>query len=143
MGRHVGEVVYPGGIVIDPPLSVLKERLVRNLIQVLQPVLLIVVASGKPPGLLPLVLSVFGASVVTVLKYAAEWHATCRSAWWVKLLDRVVPAAASAVLAFIPLDWSGSILVVHWVSAGYAALASSLLAVIMLYGDPPSQEESR
>jgi hypothetical protein len=120
----------------------LLERIVRNIIQALTPALLIV-ASGGLPDLPALGLALFAVVVVTVMKFLAGITASEDSSWLAKAADRAIPAAAAGALAFIPADWSGSLGAVDWAALGLAALGSAGMALVMLYGAPPSQGVSR
>lgn len=117
----------------------LLERLVRNLVQALTPALLIVSSSGQMPDLPALGLALFAVVVVTALKYLAALTSAADSPWYVQAADRALSAAAAGALAFVPADWTGSFGAVDWGALGLAALGSAGMALVMLYGAPPSQ----
>lgn len=117
----------------------LLERLVRNLIQALTPALLIVASSGQMPDLPALGLALFAVVALTTLKYLANLTSATDAPWYVQATDRALSAAAAGALAFIPADWSGALSAVEWGSLGLAALGSAGMALVMLYGAPPSQ----
>lgn len=121
----------------------LLERLVRNLLQALSPALILLASSGNLPDVtatLGMLLVVF---LWTLGKYLTSLTADPDSPWYVQVADRVLSAAAAGGLALIPADWTGSLGALDWTQVGYAALGSAGVALVMLYGTPPSAGTTR
>lgn len=135
-------------VVLDTPEQVardLAERVVRNVIQGMTPVLVATASSGEGLDWSTLALSTVFVTAMTALKFFADWTASADSALWLQMIDRAGSAAAAAVLAAVPLqepplDWLGWAdfwAALDWPTIGWSALASAMLALIMFYGTPP------
>lgn len=121
----------------------LAERLVRNLLQAMSPSLILLAASGNLPDLVGTLTMLFVVFVYTLGKYLMALTADPDSPWYVQIADRVVSAGAAGALTMIPSGWTGTLGSVMWGQVGYAALGSMGMALVMLYGVPPTQATSR
>jgi peptidoglycan/LPS O-acetylase OafA/YrhL len=121
----------------------LLERLIRNLLQALTPALTILASTGGMPDFATIFMMAFAVVVLTLLKYVSALTADDGDAWYWRVLDRAASAGAGGALALIPAEWTGGFGGVDWAAVGAATLGSALLALVMLYGTPPSMSVDR
>jgi hypothetical protein len=117
------------------------ERVVRNLLQTLTPILAVMVSDGSVPDVAAVALACVTVVAYTVLKNVAGVSAGADSALWVQLVDRAASAAAATLIAFVPealmTSWA-SWASVDWTAAALAAGASAALAVVSFFYTPPA-----
>lgn len=118
-------------IMMDPQFAKALGLATRNAVQVLVPVLALV-SAGTITGAdaLSVVVAAALAFVASLAKSALDWHASSGAAWYLKVLDRVAPAAIGAVLALWPTDLAGA-LSANWAAIGEAALGAAGTAFAM------------
>lgn len=103
----------------------------RNAVQVLVP-LLALVSAGTVTGADAIAVSIAAALafVASLGKSALDWRAGAGAPWYLRLLDRVGPAAVGAVLALWPTDLAG-VLSADWRAIGLAAAGAAGTALVM------------
>jgi hypothetical protein len=116
----------------------LAERVMRQVLQVIGPVLAVVAASGKGFDVTVTALAVALAALVTIAKAVFNVKAPEGAPLWRVLLDRAGSAAAGTLLGFLPVD-ALNLLSVDWGKVGLAVLGSIAFAVASYFYAPPSQ----
>lgn len=130
--------VYTGDLADYHFARDLAERVMRQALQVVGPVLAVVAATGHGFEVAPVALAVALAVLLTVLKAVADISAPEGAPLWRVLLDRVGSAVAGTVLGFLPVEYLG-LLNVNWGNVLYAALGAAGLALASYFYAPPSQ----
>jgi hypothetical protein len=119
----------------------LFERVIRQVLQVIGPVLAVVASTGEGFEIVPVALAVALAVLVTVAKALVDMKAPEGAPVWRVLLDRAGSAAAGTLIGLLPVDAFG-LLAVDWQKVAVAVAASAALAVVSYYGAPPSKGRS-
>lgn len=117
------------------------ERMVRQSLQVLGPVLAVVAASGQGFDWKPVALSVALAALWTLIKAYMNIKAPEGAPLWRVLLDRVGSAALGTLAGLLPAGAFG-LLSADWQAIGIACLGAAGLALISYFYAPPSQSIS-
>lgn len=130
--------VYTGDLADYSFARDLAERVMRQALQVLGPVLAVVAATGHGFEVAPVALAVALAALLTILKAVFNVKAPEGAPIWRVLLDRVGSAVAGTVLGFLPVEALG-LLNVNWGNVLYAALGAAGLALASYFYAPPSQ----
>ncbi len=116
----------------------LAERVVRQALQVIGPVLAVVASSGHGFDVKPVTLAVALAAALTIAKAVANVTAPEGSPLWRILLDRAGSAVAGTLVGFLPMD-ALDLLNVNWGNVLYACLGAAGLALVSYFYAPPSQ----
>lgn len=116
----------------------LFERVIRQVLQVLGPVLAVIASTGQGFDVKPTLLAVGLAALVTVLKAVFDVKVPDGAPTWRILLDRAGSAVAGTLLGILPAD-ALDLLSVDWQKALVAALGAAGLAIVSYFGAPPSQ----
>ena len=120
--------------------TLLLERLGRQAAQTAVPILATVVSATGRVDIAAVSTALFGALVVTFLKTVLQELVDVTvdptAPLWVQFLDRAVPAAAGVFLGLGFVDFQ-SLMTIDWASAGYAALAAAVTALLAVYVTPP------
>lgn len=114
----------------------LGERVLRNEIQALIPLLAVLSATHSGFDLVGLGLSVLYVAVWTTVKAVAFSTFNLHPTGWRETLWRIASAVASSLVANVPEKFWGYD---HWDRVGYAAAGAVLTCLLMLYGTPPTQ----
>jgi hypothetical protein len=103
----------------------------RNAVQTLVPVLALV-AHGTitSAGLITVSVGAGLAFLASLGKSTLGWHASMAAPWYLRLLDRVAPAAVGALLAVWPADLAGA-LATDWQGIAWSAGGAALTAFVM------------
>lgn len=116
----------------------LFERVIRQVLQVVGPVLAVVASTGKGFDVAPVALAVALAALTTILKAVFDVKVPEGAPEWRILLDRAGSAVAGTLLGLLPAD-ALDLVNVDWQKALIAAAAAAGLAIVSYYGAPPSQ----
>lgn len=111
----------------------LVERVVRNLLQTLTPLLASTPLDWWGVGRAALTVVVW-----TVAKWATGWVTPPDAPWWRQLVERIGSAVAASLLVTIPASWTGDPYALEWSTIAANAAAAALLALLMLYATPPT-----
>lgn len=123
----------------------LGQRLLRQGQQVAVPVLLVVLTDAttrQAVDVLAVTTGLAWALGITLVKLAlltlARVTVTAGAPLWQRMLDRVVPAVAGAVVVFVPPVGPDPLAGLGWQSVAVAAVAAGLLALAGVRLDPPA-----
>ena len=119
----------------------LAERLGRQALQTVAPILAAVVAAQGHVDVVATLVVLGGSLAVTAIKgllaAVADVVPPTNAGLGVTLLDRALPAFAGVMLGFMPADWLG-LITMHWRDDLTAALSAAALAVLSAYVTPPA-----
>lgn len=121
---------------VDTWFRDLFERVLRNEIQVLLPLLAVVSTSGPGLDWQNLALSALYVAVWTVVKGLAFMSFDYIPTGWSATAWRVVSAVAASLIANVPERFWGYD---HWDHVGYSAIGAVVSCLLMLYGTPPTE----
>jgi len=114
----------------------LVERILRNLIQALIPLLTVLAVSGAKTGWRDLALSALYVFAWTIVKALALAPFEDNITGWLASALRIASAVAASLIANVPEQFWGYN---HWDRVAYAAVGAALTSLLMLYGTPPTQ----
>lgn len=86
-------------------------------------------------------LTLAGASVVTILKAVAGVRAKLAAPWYWQVFDRTWPAAAGGALGLLGAE-SVDLLTVNWGTVGWVSLTSAVVAAVSYWATPPGVSAS-
>jgi len=116
----------------------LGERVVRNVVQTMGPVIGAMLMSGAKVDAVSVAWATGAVILFTVLKTMIGLKAGPDAAWYVVWADRLGSAAAAALLALLPADL---LQVNDWRGLLLAAGGSVISSLVMLYATPPTQHD--
>jgi len=114
------------------------ERIVRNLVQTIAPVIGAFILEGKPVTVAEVAWAAATVIAFTFLKAALNLTASPDAPWYWVWIDRVGSAAAAALLGLLPANLVD---VDNWPALLLAAGSATLTSVVMLYLAPPAQRD--
>jgi hypothetical protein len=114
----------------------LGERVLRNEIQALLPLLAVVSTAGAGIDWMNLALSALYVAVWTVVKGLAFSTFSYTPTGWSATAWRVGSAVAASLVANVPERFWGYD---HWDRVGYSAIGAVISCLFMLYGTPPTE----
>jgi hypothetical protein len=124
-----------------PAVPVVVQRVVRQLVQTLGPVILVVLtAPGATNDLGATALAVGWALFQTVVKSMAGLRSKPGDAWYVVVLDRTGSAAAGVVIGTGLASLTG-LLTLDWGRVGAAALLAAVTSLLMVAYVPPAEPD--